>query len=321
MTPHRPSRAKRAARPKAKQKAQPKAQPQARVKPAAKPEATPETKPETGAEAGPPAGPALDPRLDSPSGPILSASSISLAELQESAELLDRFDRAYLVPVPIFTALATHLTDPDRPEGPYRALEIGGRRWFRYHSVYYDTPDLRCFHEHRQGRRVRFKIRERVYQDSGERQFEIKLRGGRGETIKHRRRLTGDDTPLDTPYRDFLAESLRTTYGIDAPPVLDPSVVTDYKRATLVSAGERITCDAVLRCHDVRVDAVVDSDPGLILVETKTIGHLTEADRFLHAQGVRPAVFTKYCSSLASLQPSLPANIWRRHARFTFGRA
>ncbi|MGX2998799.1 polyphosphate polymerase domain-containing protein [Streptomyces sp. JNUCC 64] len=267
-----------------------------------------------------PAGAGEDPLYPpgAAAAPVLAAAGISLPEVLASAELLARFDHAYLVPVGVFAELAAHLTDPDRPQGPFRALTIDGRRWFRYHSVYYDTPGLRCFDDHRKGRRLRFKIRERVYQDSGERQFEIKLKSGRGETVKHRRPLKDGASPLDPPFQDFLAECLRTAYGIDAPGRLDPSVTTDYRRATLVSRGERVTCDTGLRCADVRTGGSVRCDPGLVLVETKNAGRLTEADRFLHARGIRPAVFTKYCGALAVLRPAVPANRWRRAARLAF---
>ncbi|WP_260867519.1 polyphosphate polymerase domain-containing protein [Streptomyces sp. SAJ15] len=254
------------------------------------------------------------------SGPIQAARPISLAEVNERSALLARIDRCYLVPAAVFTALAAHLTDPDRPGGPFRALTIDGRRWFRYHSVYYDTPGLRSFHDHRQGRRLRFKIRERVYQDSGERQFEIKLKGGRGETVKQRCPLTGAATPLDAPFRAFLADALERAYGIEPPAELRPSLTTDYRRATLVADGERVTCDTGLICRDLPLGAAVHCDSDLVLVETKTAGHLTAADHFLHAHGVRPAVFTKYCGALAALRPALPGNRWRRAARRAFPR-
>ncbi|MEU1777971.1 MULTISPECIES: polyphosphate polymerase domain-containing protein [Streptomyces] len=248
-----------------------------------------------------------------------AAAPISLAEVNARAELMARFDRSYLVPADVFLAMARRLTDPRRPGGPFRALTIDGRRAFRYHSVYYDTPELRSFHDHRQGRRLRFKIRERVYQDSGERQFEIKLKGGRGDTVKHRRPLTGEDTPLDPPFRAFLADTLRDAYGIDSPPVLRPSLTTDYVRTTFVADGERVTCDVGLVCDDLRAGRSVRCAPGLVLVETKTAGHLTEADRLLHDSGLRPAVFTKYCGAYAALRPGLPGNRWRRAARHAFG--
>ncbi|WP_245699561.1 polyphosphate polymerase domain-containing protein [Streptomyces roseifaciens] len=252
-----------------------------------------------------------------------ATAPIPLAEVNARAELMARFDRSYLVPAETFLYIAARLTDPRRPGGPFRALTIDGRRAFRYHSVYYDTPGLRSFHDHRQGRRLRFKVRERVYQDTGERQFEVKLKGRRGDTVKHRRPLAGTDTPLDAGYRAFLADTLRRSYGIDSPATLQPSLSTDYLRATFVADGERITCDAGLVCDDLRAGAGhrVRCAADLVLVETKTAGHLTDADRLLHACGVRPAVFTKYCGALAALSPALPANRWRRAARSAFGEA
>ncbi|MDT0450166.1 polyphosphate polymerase domain-containing protein [Streptomyces hesseae] len=249
------------------------------------------------------------------------AAPISLAEVNERAQLLTRFDRKYLVPASVFLSVAGRLTDSRWPGGPFRVLAIGGRRAFRYHSVYYDTLELRSFHDHRQGRRLRFKIRERVYEDSGERQFEVKLKGGRGDTVKRRRALTGADTPLDARCRAYLAETLRRAHGVDAPMILCPSITTDYLRTTLVADGERVTCDVGLVCGDPRTGRAVHGDAALVLVETKSAGHLSDVDRLLHAHGVRPAVFTKYCGALAALRPTLPANRWRRAVRRVFGEA
>ncbi|MFD9794286.1 polyphosphate polymerase domain-containing protein [Streptomyces sp. NPDC059070] len=249
-----------------------------------------------------------------------AADSLSLDELNERSALLTRFDRSYLVPADTFLRVIGRLTRPRRHGEPFRALAIDGRRSFRYHSVYYDTPELRSFHDHRQGRRLRFKIRERCYEDSGERQFEVKLKGGRGDTVKQRCPLTGAATPLDEEPRAFLADTLRRAYAIEAPALLRPSLSTDYLRTTFVADGERITCDAGLVCVDLRVHRhTVRCDSGLVLVETKSSEHLTEADRLLHAHGVRPAVFTKYCGALAVLSPALPANRWRRAAHRAFG--
>ncbi|WP_086572848.1 polyphosphate polymerase domain-containing protein [Streptomyces alboverticillatus] len=247
-----------------------------------------------------------------------AARPIGLEEVTARAELLTRFDRSYLVPADTFVRVMARLTDPHRPGGPFRALTIDDHRAFGYHSVYYDTPALRSFHDHRQGRRLRFKIRERVYQESGERQFEIKLKGRRGDTVKRRRPLTGADAPLDDPCQAFLAATLREAYGIEAPEALTPSLSTDYRRATFVADGERVTCDAGLLCTDLRTGRTVRCDDGLVLVETKSAGHLTETDLLLNDHGVRPAVFTKYCGAYAALRPALPANRWRRAAHRAF---
>ncbi|MEV0225362.1 VTC domain-containing protein [Streptomyces sp. NPDC050704] len=248
----------------------------------------------------------------------LAAHPLSLAELNARAELLARMDRSYLVPVGVFERFAARLTDPRRADGPFRVLAIDGLRTFRYGSTYYDTPALRTFHDHRQGRRLRFRIRERVYEDSGERQFEIKLKSGRGETVKHRQRMAGDDHPLDAARLGFLASVLGGSYGIAAPSGLTAALHTDYRRLTFVADGRRVTCDAGLVVRDLATGRTAAADGSLVLVETKTKGHLTEADRLLHGYGVRPAEFTKYSAGWAALRPELGSNRWARAVRGVF---
>ncbi|MEV1019862.1 VTC domain-containing protein [Streptomyces sp. NPDC050264] len=245
----------------------------------------------------------------------LAARPLSLDELNSRAQLLTRRDQRYLVPVEVFADFAALLTDPRRAGGPFRALSVGGRRWFAYRSTHYDTADLRTYHDHRQGRRLRYKIRERLYRDSGERQFEIKLTDGRGETVTHRRRLTGEEQLLDPAGQGFLAGVLGGVYEVEAPGELRPSLVTDYQRATFVADGQRVTCDAGLVVREAAADGrSVRADGGLVLVETKTRGPLTEADRLLHRFGVRACAFTKYGGGLAALYPGLGAERWVRDA-------
>ncbi len=248
----------------------------------------------------------------------MAARPVPLADVQARAELLARFDRGYLVPVEVFAAFAAELTDHRRPDGPFAALCINGRRWFRYHSVHYDTPDLRSFHDHRDGRRLRYKIRERRYEDTGERQFEIKLKGRHGETVKHRRPLLPGDAALGPASRGFLTSVLDRRYGLAAPTELHRSIETDYIRATFVADGQRVTCDAALECRDPATGRTVRADGGLVLVEIKTTGRLTAADRLLHDHGLRAAAFTKYCGALAALRPDLPAHHWRPAVRTAF---
>ncbi|MEV5606758.1 VTC domain-containing protein [Streptomyces sp. NPDC052225] len=238
----------------------------------------------------------------------LAARPLSLDELNTRAELLARRDRGYLVPVEVFADLAALLTDPRRPGGPFRALSVNGRRWFGYRSTYYDTADLRSYHDHRQGLRPRHRIRERLYRDTGQRQLEIEVGNGRGETVKHRRRLTGDDQVLDAAGRGFLAGVLSRAYGVAPPDGLRPSLVTHYQRATFVADGQRVTCDAGLVVRDVSDGRTVRADGGLVLVETKTRGALTEADRVLDRFGVRVSDVTQYCAGLAALRPELGAH-------------
>jgi len=103
---------------------------------------------------------------------------IDLESVAAQAELQNRVDRAYLVPLKDFPALVTGL-GPD-----LRVVESVGRRSFGYESVYFDTPDLLTYRAHLQRRRRRFKARTRTYLDSGLCMFEVKTVGPRGATVK-----------------------------------------------------------------------------------------------------------------------------------------
>ena len=65
-------------------------------------------------------------------------------------------------------------------------LEIAGRRAFAYDTVYFDTGDLLTARAHVQRRRRRFKCRSRLYVDTEACAFELKTKGARGGTVKHR---------------------------------------------------------------------------------------------------------------------------------------
>ncbi|MFI1497697.1 VTC domain-containing protein [Streptomyces platensis] len=248
----------------------------------------------------------------------MAARPVPLAEVQARAELRTRFDRSYLVPVEVFTAFAAELTGRRGPGGRFAALCINGRRWFRYHSVHYDTPDLRSFHDARQGRGRRYRIRERRYADTGERQFEIKLTGRRGETVTHRQPLLPDAAALDAAPRGFLAAVLDRSYGLAAPAQLLRTVETEYLRATFVADGQRITCDAALLCRDPATGRTLRADGGLLLVGTRTAGRPTEADRLLAGFGIPAAEFTKYCGGLSALRPDLVDGHWPSAVRTAF---
>ncbi len=110
---------------------------------------------------------------------VQAAPSITLEDLQASAALRTRVDRKYVIEWATLNSLLSALSDT------HHALEINAQRLFRYESVYFDSVDLMAFRAHQQRRRRRYKVRSRLYVDSGLRMFEVKLNGKRGETIKH----------------------------------------------------------------------------------------------------------------------------------------
>jgi hypothetical protein len=234
---------------------------------------------------------------------------IALPELLRRAALQYRLDRKYLVREVLAHRLIERLSD--RVE----ALEIDGRRRFRYESCYFDTPHLRLYHDHRQGRRRRWKARTRSYLDSGECVFEVKLRGRRGATIKerasHRLARRSELTPSAEA---FLARCLARHYGCAAPR-MTAVLSTTYERATLAArdGAMRITLDSSLRCDG--LGETVCAPPGLLVVEVKSVEVDTDADRALRALGAREVSMSKYCLAAAMLDPRLPANAWNRVLR------
>ena len=260
----------------------------------------------------PPSAPAAVASGSTPAERAVAAAAamvapIGLKELNNLAELQTRVDRKYFVPAELFHQLIALLADE------MQVLEIDGRRTFGYESFYFDTPQLSTYRAHLQRRRQRFKARTRTYTDTGLCMFEVKLTGARGETVKqrvpHPQELRAE---LTDDALNHLGSTLRDAYHQDLPAGLRPTLVTSYRRTTLVSrTGEaRLTCDVGLVCGDVEHEV---RDTGThVLVESKSAGRGSAPDRILRELGVRPAKVSKYCVAVAALHPELPSNPWHQ---------
>ena len=212
---------------------------------------------------------------------------VGLEQLDAGAALRDRVDVKYVVPLAAFAALAERLT------ATHAALEIDGRRAFGYRSTYFDTPELDAYRAHIQGRRRRYKCRSREYCDSGAFAFEVKLKGLRGRTVKHR--MPHDGHELSEPAMAFLCERLGRRPG-----GLAPTLTVAYTRVTLVAPGERLTCDFDLSFND----SERRLDPGMAIVESKSERGNAAADRVLRELGHRPRpLCSKYCLGVALTRP------------------
>ncbi|UUZ60089.1 polyphosphate polymerase domain-containing protein [Nocardioides sp. B-3] len=235
---------------------------------------------------------------------------ITLGEVLAVAELQSRVDRKYLVTPDRFDEFVRACGDT------LRVLEIDGLRDFRYESVYFDTPDLKAYHQSATGRRSKFKVRTRTYVDSATCMLEVKTEGGRGETVKTRMPypLEGREA-LDDEAGEFVDERVHLDGGAGE---LEPVLRTRYARQTPVNLaeGSRVTCDARLVCtapggQTARMDSHV-------LIEIKSLGGATTADRVLWSMGERPVPISKYCVGMAMVRPHLSANRWNRTLRRYF---
>lgn len=233
--------------------------------------------------------------MSSPSQIAKAFAAVGLEQLDAGAALRDRVDVKYLVPLDAFAALAERLL------ATHAALEIGGRRAFAYRSTYFDTPELVAFRHHMQQRRRRYKCRSREYCDSGAFAFEVKLKGLRGRTVKHRMPHKGHE--LSEAAMAFLCECL----GREPDGALGPALTVAYTRVTLAAPGERVTCDFDLTFNG----SEGRLDPGMAIVESKSARGNAVADRALRALGHRPqALCSKYCVGVALTRP-VTANLLR----------
>ncbi len=229
--------------------------------------------------------------------------TVSLAELNERAELLTRTDRKYVVPAGELDAVLSGI-----PE--LRVLEIEGRRSSRYESTYLDTVDLDSWTASAHRRRRRWKVRTRVYADTGVSWLEVKTLGRRGETVKERLPHDGILEISDVSGA-WVRDRLRAArvHGID-PADLVGTLHTSYRRTTLLLGDDRATVDRDLRWVSGHGVAQVGD---ALVVETKSgSARPGPIDRRLWELGHRPVRISKYGTGLALLTPDLQRNRWHR---------
>ncbi len=229
---------------------------------------------------------------------------ISLDDLNDAAALQQRVDRKYILDEDqlsaMIQALATRLA----------ALEIANQRSFSYESVYFDTPTFDSYLSAAYKRRNRFKVRTRSYLDSGSTMLEVKTRGARNATVKTRQEYGFRNRALVVPESYGFIDAATGRVGLGAQ--LSPVLMTEYERITLVDLDDiaRLTIDADLRCTDwANNEMQLD---GKYVVETKSAGPPSSADRWLWSSSIRPTKISKFGTSLAVLNPELPSNKWHR---------
>lgn len=228
---------------------------------------------------------------------------ISLAEM-DGVRLMNRTDAKFVLRADELPGLLAAL------RADYRCLSLDGQRLCGYETLYFDTPDLHLYHEHRTGRLNRYKIRQRRYVASGLTFTEVKRKTNKGRTVKTRIEQPDGVRPVfDEESRRFLGQ--HTPLDPDA---LRPTLWVSYTRLTLVSraTAERLTFDVDLHFFDGTQRL---SYPQLVVAEAKQDARLASPFRALMKQHrLREGALSKYCLGLISLDASLPRN--RFKARF-----
>ena len=247
---------------------------------------------------------------------------IGLEDLNKHAALLTRVDRKYVLGLEEARRVLA-LVDPAS-----RLLSIDGLDVSAYSTTYYDTPGLDAFSMTARPRRRRFKVRTRLYLDSGQAFLEVKTRGPRGTTIKERQRIAPHEAggPLADAHREWVADRLERVGRPGAAQGMEPVLRGSYSRSTLLLPGGRaratIDSDLAWAAPDPRGrPARTLARPGLVIVETKGTATPSCLDRLLWCNGHRPTRISKYATAMAALHEELPTNRWNRVLTRHFGLA
>lgn len=212
--------------------------------------------------------------------PVATADQIAGRDLQRRSEI--KFVTGAETALGLLPALSSR----------YAVMMAGPRRVASYRSVYFDTPALDLFHAHRRGRRVRYKVRIRHYQDRHVSTLEVKTRLTGLVSLKVRRSRSYGDSWLRADDRDFIA-----TICPVGP--LHEQAWVDYRRVSLlnVTGEERVTIDLDMCLRRGAKEARL---PGLAVIEVKqrVRDRQTTVVAALRASGVREGWASKYCTAV-----------------------
>ncbi|NNE64068.1 MAG: polyphosphate polymerase domain-containing protein [Gammaproteobacteria bacterium] len=232
----------------------------------------------------------------SPIPNLHSFDPLSLDELNIKADMLTRVDNKYIVNGHLCSASIKLLKQH------FDVLTIDRKRSFGYENIYFDDEDGICFHQHRQGKRQKFKARTRVYLDSKDlAYFEVKL-AGKGRIIdKYRIPCKLHEHGMVTnQFAEFLKQQYAKQYKRTLDFNLLPTVKTAYQRITLVAkkGGERLTID-----HNLSLglkDTAANVPAALAIFETKSKNGNGIADKILRSESIpRVKGCSKFCLSMA----------------------
>lgn len=224
---------------------------------------------------------------------------ITLGEM-DSIRLMNRTDTKYM------TDVRTLLDVLEKASASgYLVFENGGRV-LGYRSMYYDTPQLKMYMDHHNGRAVRQKLRTRCYVSSGVTFLELKSKNNHGRTKKKRMEI-----PSDMYLTERLGDAGELSWlegRLDCPAAeLSPSLETVFSRITVVDPDrtERTTIDSDISFKNVRtgLSAALGC---LSVIEVKQDGLKPSRLRDILLEcRVKPFRLSKYCIGTALTSPSV----------------
>ncbi len=231
-------------------------------------------------------------------------------EEMDAIKLMNRLDTKYLTD----EATLSKVLDAAAKAG-YLALEAQGVKISPYNSIYYDTPELKTFLDHRNRRLNRQKVRTRIYVNSSDTYLEIKRKNNKGRTKKKRLPIPSEeleDFSYDKKATAFLAENSRFTIG-----QLSPVLSTAFDRITLVNPAktERITIDTNLYFSNFRTGrktSLLDT----VIIEIKQDRRVrSQMKDILLDLRVKPVKVSKYCVAVTLTDDTVKSGRFKEKVR------
>ena len=236
--------------------------------------------------------------------------AISLAEMS-SVSLMNRIDTKFVTTVQRLQVILNEALQVG-----YQVQEIDGQRLLSYTSVYYDTPDLKMYTAHRNGKKTRQKVRVRTYLIDNQSFLEIKHKNNKGRT-KKKRICIPNDAVMNFVTIQEAAEFLQKKSWWKSDDI-NPETTTDFDRFTLVNKAmtERLTIDLNLRFRNFRSGN--DASLGdFVIIELKQDGRVESHMRqILLRNRVFPYRISKYCMAVTLTDPQARPGRFIEKVRF-----
>lgn len=216
--------------------------------------------------------------------------TVSLQDL-DAVSLLKRVDTKYVISIRQLEKLL------QKVKGEYKILEIDGKRNFKYHTTYFDTPDFDFFLDHHNGLFRRTKVRFRKYVDSDLVFYEVKRKMPSDVTEKTRERVVDIQNQI-TSEQYKMVDKDRTRNK-----KLDVKVSNIFNRMTLTQPGlnERVTIDTQLNFFTDDDEITI---PEIAIVEVKQPRFNFDSPIVKALREIRqfPESFSKYVMSVVLLE-------------------
>ena len=243
--------------------------------------------------------------MDLLSATIDKYNSVSLSEM-DTVKLMNRTETKYV----FATSQLPHILEG--LSGDYHMLEIDGIRRSAYTTVYFDTEELKFYHDHHNGKLSRQKIRIRKYMDSDQAFIEVKTKTSKGRTIKKRDREAELSSILSENASAFVGKHVK----ID-PKEVSAKLLNSYRRITLVNlkSKERVTIDLDLEfVHNGEKVSVNEIVIGEVKQEKYNVNSsFIQKMRALH---IRSMSLSKYCIGSVLLKKEMKSKAFKEGLKY-----